>query len=74
METKKILGSGDVFAQGKKSLHCGTGWQRWALPIELRYSDIPIAIGLRINNRNIGLAMLSDFKDQTSKTGLPIVR
>ena len=48
--------------------------QRWALPIELRYSDFPIAIKLRKNNPNIGLAKLSDFKYQTSKTILPIVR
>ncbi len=47
---------------------------RWALPVELRYSDFPIAIGLRKNNRNIGLAKLSDFKYQTSKTGLPMAR
>jgi hypothetical protein len=38
----------------------------------LRFSDFPIVIGLRKNNRNIGLAKLSDFKYRTSKPGLPI--
>ncbi len=47
--------------------------ERWALPIELRYSDFPIAIGLRKSNRNIGLAKLSDFKYWASNTGSPIV-
>ncbi len=36
--------------------------------------DLPIAIGLRKNYRNISLAKPSDFKYRTSKTGLPIVR
>ncbi len=35
--------------------------QRWSLPIEFRFSYIPIAIGLSKNYRNIGLTYLSDF-------------
>ncbi len=44
--------------------------QRWAFPIELRYSD---NIGIRKINLDISLAKLSDFKYRTNKTGLPIV-
>ncbi len=47
---------------------------RWALPIELQYYDFPIAVVLRKNNRNIGLAKLSDFKYWTSKTELLILQ
>ncbi len=45
-----------------------------ALPIEFRYSDIPIAVGLSNSYRNIGLTYLSDFNYRTSYIGLPIVR
>jgi hypothetical protein len=48
--------------------------QRLALPIEFRYSNIPIAIGLSNSYRNIGLTYLSDFNYRTSYFGLPIVR
>ena len=47
--------------------------QRWALPIEFRYSDILIPIGLSNSYQNIGLTYLSDFNYWTSDIGLPIV-
>jgi hypothetical protein len=49
-------------------------YQRWGFPIEFRYSDIPIAIGLRktigeyLTNIAIGL-----FNYRTNSTGLPVV-
>ena len=48
--------------------------QRWALPIEFRYSDILIPIGLSNSYQNIGLTYLSDFNYWTSYIGLLIVR
>ncbi len=40
--------------------------QKWALQIELRFSEILIAIGLRKNYRDIGLTQLSDQQHCTS--------
>ncbi len=55
-------------------VQCLHSIQRWALPIEFRYYDIPIAIGLSNSYRNIGLTYLSDFNYLTSYIGLRIVR
>ncbi len=46
-------------------------WQRWALPIELRYSD---SYRTKKKYRNIGLTYLSDFNCRTSSIGIPMVR
>ncbi len=55
-----------VFSVSGEDLHRGGHFRQ--------NCNIPIAIGLRKNKRNIGLAKLSDFKYRTSKTGLLIVR
>jgi hypothetical protein len=48
--------------------------QRWAFPIELRYSNNPVTCRLRKKYRNIGITWQSGFNYRTSNIGLPIVR
>jgi hypothetical protein len=49
------MGPNNIEMLGKGQWRMGTesSWQRWALPIEFRYSGIPIAIELSNSYRNI---------------------